>query len=130
MDAMRPIKFHESPAPTQPARQFSEGACVSARYYSNNKAHWKCGKVLQKLEKLYYLMKLDNGFHFKRQIDQFLQTNQTLGDLTEIMDPDRVLPEAEQPDPIEQEEKVPIVDLQPPKQPTQRERRLPAYLRD
>ncbi|KAJ8866834.1 hypothetical protein PR048_032695 [Dryococelus australis] len=53
-----------------------------------------------------------------------------LGDLTEIMDPDVVLPEAKQPDPIEQEEEVLVVDFQPPEQPAQREHRLPAYLRD
>ncbi|KAJ8894330.1 hypothetical protein PR048_006952 [Dryococelus australis] len=49
LDAMRSIKFHESPA-TQPARRFSEGERVSARYYSNDKAFWECGKVLKKLE--------------------------------------------------------------------------------
>ncbi|KAJ8897894.1 hypothetical protein PR048_003251 [Dryococelus australis] len=48
--------------------EFSEGEHVSARYYSNNKAHWKCGKVLKKLGKLHYLVALDNGFHFKRHM--------------------------------------------------------------
>ncbi|KAJ8878861.1 hypothetical protein PR048_019450 [Dryococelus australis] len=126
--AEQPIKFHESPAPTQPARQFSEGERVSARYYSNNKAHWKCGKVLKKLGKLHYLVEIDNGFHFKRHIDQLRSTEVRF-------QPDMVLPEAEQPDPIEQEEEAPVVDLQQPEQPAQRERpqrecRLPAYLRD
>ncbi|KAJ8895595.1 hypothetical protein PR048_000931 [Dryococelus australis] len=118
LDAMRPMKFHESP--TQPARQFSEGECVLARFYLNNKAHWKCGKVLKKMGKLHYLVELDNCFHFKRHIDQLRSTEvplpastmsddcqlnkPNLGDLTEIMDPDMVLPKAEQPNPTEQEE--------------------------
>ncbi|KAJ8896514.1 hypothetical protein PR048_001858 [Dryococelus australis] len=164
LDAMRPINFLESPAPTQPARQFSEGERVSARYYSNNKAHWKCGKVLKKLGKLHDLVELDNGFNFRKHIDQLrsievpLPARKTLnfdpqpkspmsddrqlkkpnlGDLTEIMDPYKVLPEAEQPDLIEQEE-VPVVDFQPSEQPAQpvqrespqRERRLLAYTHD
>ncbi|KAJ8891923.1 hypothetical protein PR048_004482 [Dryococelus australis] len=49
---------------------FSEGERVSARYYSNNKAHCKCAKVLKKLGKLQYLVKFDNSFHFKTYIDQ------------------------------------------------------------
>ncbi|KAJ8884610.1 hypothetical protein PR048_016467 [Dryococelus australis] len=69
LNAMRPIKFHDSPSPTQPAHQFSEGERVSTKYYSNNKSNWKCGKVLKKLGKLHYLEELDNGFHFKRHID-------------------------------------------------------------
>ncbi|KAJ8871342.1 hypothetical protein PR048_027659 [Dryococelus australis] len=133
LDAMRLIKFHESPAPTQQACQFSEGE-----------------------------LELDNSFHFKRHIGQPQSTevslparktvhfdpppkspisddrqlnNPNLGDLTEIMDPDVVLPEAEQPDTIEQEEDVPVVDFQLLEQPAQREhlqreRRLSAYLRD
>ncbi|KAJ8869737.1 hypothetical protein PR048_028745 [Dryococelus australis] len=128
LDAMMPIKFYELPAPTQPARQFSERERVSVRYYSNNKAHCKCRKVLKKLGKQDYLVELDNGFHFKRHIDQLRSTGfllparktvhfdpkpkspmiddrqlskPNLGDLTEIMDPDVMLPEAEQPDPIE-----------------------------
>ncbi|KAJ8873325.1 hypothetical protein PR048_026959 [Dryococelus australis] len=44
-----------------------------------------------------------------------------LGDLTEIMDPYVVLPEAEQPDLIEQEEEVPVVDFQSPDQMAQQE---------
>ncbi|KAJ8874733.1 hypothetical protein PR048_025599 [Dryococelus australis] len=102
------------------ACQFSARERVSARYYSNNKAHWKCGKVLKKLGKLHYLVDLDNGFNFKRHIDQLpskevafaarktvhfdpqpkspmsddCQLNKpNLGDLTEIMDPEVVLPE-------------------------------------
>ncbi|KAJ8884217.1 hypothetical protein PR048_016074 [Dryococelus australis] len=129
LDAMRRIKFHESPDPTQPARQFSEGERVSARYYSNNKTHRKYGKVLKKLGQLHYLGEFDNGFHFKRCTDQLRSTEvplparktvhfdaqpkspmsgdrqlnkPNLGDLTEMLDPDVVLPEAEQPDPIEQ----------------------------
>ncbi|KAJ8871357.1 hypothetical protein PR048_027674 [Dryococelus australis] len=150
LDSMRPIKFHESPAPTQSV----------PRYYSNNKAHWKCGNILKKLGKLHHLLELDNGFH-KRHIDQLRSTEvllparktvhfdpqpksptsddrqlnkSNLGDLTEIMDPDVVLPEEEQPDPIEQGE-VPVIDFQLPEQSAQRERpqrerRLPAYPRD
>ncbi|KAJ8869535.1 hypothetical protein PR048_028526 [Dryococelus australis] len=162
LDATRPIKFHDSPATTHPARQFIEGEHVSARYYPNNKAQWKCGKVLRKLGKLHYLVELDNGFHFKRHIDQLrsieipLPARKTVhfdpqpkstmsydcqlnkpnpGDLTEIMDPEMVLPEAEQLDPIKQEGEVPVVDFQPPEQPAQRERPqqerwLPVYLGD
>ncbi|KAJ8881932.1 hypothetical protein PR048_018419 [Dryococelus australis] len=62
-------------------------------------------------------------------------SQENLGDLTEIMGTDMVLPDAEQPDPIEQEEEVRVVDFQPLEQPAQREHpqlecRLPAYLRD
>ncbi|KAJ8898451.1 hypothetical protein PR048_003811 [Dryococelus australis] len=110
LDAMRLIKCHESPAPTQPACQFSEGERISARYYLNNKAHWKCGKVLKKLGNLHYLVELDNGFH---SMDDHQLNKPNPGDLTEIMDPDVVLPKAEQPCPIEQEEEISVVKFQP-----------------
>ncbi|KAJ8892012.1 hypothetical protein PR048_004577 [Dryococelus australis] len=126
-DAMRPIKFHESPVPTQPACQFSEGECVTARYYySNNKAHWKCGKVLKKLGTLHYIEELDNArktVHFDPQpkgpMSDDRQLNKpNLDYLTEIMDP------------VEQEEEAPVMDFQLPEQPAQRVCRLPVYLRD
>lgn len=51
------------------------GDRVQARYYSNNKAGWKIGKIIKKLGQLHYLVKLDCGYVFKRHIDQLYKTD-------------------------------------------------------
>ncbi|KAJ8888163.1 hypothetical protein PR048_007650 [Dryococelus australis] len=115
--AMRPIKFHVSPASTQPARQHIDQLRSTEIPLPARKS------VYSDLQPMIPMSD-------DRQLNK-----PNLGDLTEILDPDVVLPKAEQPDPIEKEEEVPVVDFQLPEQPaqrkcSQRECRLPAYLRD
>lgn len=50
------------------------GERVQARYYSNNRQQWKLGKILQKHGQLHYLVELDDGYQFKRHIDQLRKT--------------------------------------------------------
>lgn len=74
LDALKPTKFQESVEPNRQARQLSVGERVQARWYSNNKANWKLGTVKKKFGKVHYLIKLDNGYEFKRHIDQLVKT--------------------------------------------------------
>lgn len=48
------------------------GDRVQARWYTQNKECWKFGEVVQKLGRLHYLIKLDDGYTLKRHIDQLL----------------------------------------------------------
>lgn len=57
------------------ARQLVEGERVQARYYATNKAIWKFGRITKKLGNLHYIVTLDNGFVFKRHINQLRSTN-------------------------------------------------------
>ena len=44
---------------------------VQTRWYrQGNTPIWKFGKVVRKLGKLHYLVKMDNGYELKRHIDQ------------------------------------------------------------
>lgn len=48
---------------------------MQARYYSHNKMQWKLGIIIKKFGQLHYLIKLDDGYIFKRHIDQLCRTN-------------------------------------------------------
>jgi len=74
LDALKPIKFQKTTVPTQPARQLSVGERVQARYYGNNKKQWKLGTFKRKFDQLHYLIELDDGYKFKRHIDQLRRT--------------------------------------------------------
>lgn len=69
LDAIRPIKVQRSTL--KPAwRSLNVGDRVQARYYHNNKAQWSLGTVLKKLGTLHYWVKVDDGYTFKRHINQ------------------------------------------------------------
>lgn len=75
LDAFKPAKFKETQFPTCMSRQLVEGERVQARYYATNKAMWKLGTITKKLGNLHYIVTLDNGFVFKRHINQLRSTN-------------------------------------------------------
>lgn len=81
LDALKPTNLKKSTGPCTSARQLSVGERVQARYYTSNKPLWKLGVVVKKLGHLHYTIKLDNGYIFKRHIDQLrstsVQNNQT-----------------------------------------------------
>jgi len=64
-----------SKVPDCKARQLSMGTRVQARYYANNKMQWKFGTIIKKMGQLHYLIKLDDGYQFKRHIDQLRATD-------------------------------------------------------
>ncbi|BES92812.1 Hypothetical Protein NTJ_05622 [Nesidiocoris tenuis] len=75
LDALKPaIKEHASD-PKIPARQLDVGDRVQARYYSNNKQQWRPGVIIDKLGQLHYTVKLDDGYSFKRHIDQLRRSH-------------------------------------------------------
>ncbi|XP_029158172.1 uncharacterized protein K02A2.6-like [Nylanderia fulva] len=51
-------------------RNFKEGERVAVREYLNKNVKWRFGRVLAKLGKLHYSVKLDNGKIWKRHSDQ------------------------------------------------------------
>jgi hypothetical protein len=51
-------------------RSLSMNERVSARNYSREGGKWKFGTVIKKLGQLHYFIKMDNGFTWKRHIDQ------------------------------------------------------------
>lgn len=55
-------------------RSLSIGERIQARYYTNLKPVWKFGTVVRKFGQLHYLIKFDNGYIFKRHIDQLRRT--------------------------------------------------------
>ncbi|XP_058983670.1 uncharacterized protein K02A2.6-like [Musca domestica] len=75
LDALKPSKLTQSSTPQCPVRKLSEGDRVQVRYYTPNKPVWKFGIISKKLGNLHYLVKLDNGYVFKRHIDQLRFTN-------------------------------------------------------
>lgn len=70
LDALKPSHVQKSSIRQSKARQYKVGDRVQARYYSNNKNHWKPGKIIKKYGFLHYLIRLDSGYVFKRHIDQ------------------------------------------------------------
>lgn len=70
LDALKPAINDKPSEPKGPARQLAVGARVQARYYSNNKQQWRAGVIVNKLGQLHYTVKLDNGYIFKRHINQ------------------------------------------------------------
>ncbi|XP_017462205.1 PREDICTED: uncharacterized protein LOC108355564, partial [Rhagoletis zephyria] len=75
LDAIKPTKLQKSSTLRSSVRCLSEGDRVQARYYTANKPHWKIGVILKKLGHLHYIVKLDDGFVFKRHIDQLCATD-------------------------------------------------------
>ncbi|XP_011883223.1 PREDICTED: uncharacterized protein K02A2.6-like, partial [Vollenhovia emeryi] len=75
LDALKPVKFQASTPSKLTTRQLSVGERVQARYYANNKAQWKLGTIIKKFGQLHYLIKLDDGYTFKRHIDQLRATD-------------------------------------------------------
>lgn len=51
-------------------RNLNENDRVQARWYHNNKNTWRFGKIIKRFGNLHYLIKLDNGYIFKRHINQ------------------------------------------------------------
>lgn len=86
LDALKPSKLSKAPTQQDPAREFSEGDRVMARYYTANKPTWKLGIVIKKLGRLLYTVKLDNGYIFKRHINQLLSSNIKLPQSTSTQD--------------------------------------------
>jgi len=74
LDALKPIKLQSTSTTTERIRQLSVGERVQARYYTPNKHQWKFGTIIKKFGRLHYLVKLDNGYTFKRHIDQLRST--------------------------------------------------------
>lgn len=75
LDVLKPIKFKMSNVPVIKARQLNVGERVQARYYTSNKEQWKLGTIIKKFGQLHYLIKLDDGYTFKRHIDQLRLTD-------------------------------------------------------
>lgn len=64
-----------NPVPDITVRQLKEGDRVKARYYIGNKSSsWKIGTIVKKLGNIHYVVRLDNGFVFKRHINQLCLT--------------------------------------------------------
>lgn len=75
LDALKPLKLTSTKSTITSARKLGEGDRVQARYYTANKSIWKFGVVAKKLGNLHYIIKLDNGFVFKRHINQLRLSN-------------------------------------------------------
>ena len=73
LDALKPVKFQKTKSNGK-SKQFSEGERVQAKYYSDNKQQWKLGTIIKKFGFLHYLVKLDNGYVFKRHVNQLIRT--------------------------------------------------------
>lgn len=74
LDAIKPIEHNPSSADKCKARQLSVGDRVLVRYYSKNKSLWRLGTIRKKFGHLHYWVRLDNGFEFKRHINQLKAT--------------------------------------------------------
>jgi len=74
LDALKPFKYTTNYQKIPGTRSLTVGERVQARYYSNLKPTWKFGTVIEKYGQLHYLIKLDNGYIFKRHIDQLRNT--------------------------------------------------------
>lgn len=64
-------------------RSLSMNERVSARNYSRKGEKWKFGTVIKRLGQLHYLIKMDNGFIWKRHIDQ----TRTIGNKCKVETP-------------------------------------------
>jgi hypothetical protein len=56
------------------SRQLSVGERVQTRCYIKNQAAWKLGTIIQKIGKLHYQVKIDNGYIFRRHVNQLRKT--------------------------------------------------------
>ncbi|XP_046810023.1 uncharacterized protein K02A2.6-like [Lucilia cuprina] len=75
LDILKPPKIQGNQQDHIPSRQLRVGKRVQARYYTPNKSLWKLGIIVRKMGRLQYIVKLDDGYVFKRHIDQLLSTN-------------------------------------------------------
>lgn len=75
LDVLKPPTIQGNNYNHIPSRQLSVGKRVQARYYTPNKSLWKLGTIIKKLGRLHYMVKLDNGYIFKRHINQLLSTS-------------------------------------------------------
>lgn len=96
LDALKPSQLGKSTPSQGMVRQLCEGERVQARYYTSNKPSWKLGIVLKKLGILHYIVQLDNGFIFKRHIDQLRSTNVGVNDSPDDQQPDLRVPDESQ----------------------------------
>ncbi|CAB0011918.1 unnamed protein product, partial [Nesidiocoris tenuis] len=55
--------------------QLDVGDRVQAHYYSNNKQQWRTGVIIGKLGQFHFTVKLDDGYTFKRHIDQLRRSH-------------------------------------------------------
>lgn len=150
LDALKPVQLQVSTPSKQTTRQLSVGERVQARYYANNKNQWKLGTIIRKFGQLHYLIKLNDGYTFKRHIDQLRSSDvqpkdsvsiapesseepdhnsnnkePDLGDLTRIP--------VKQPEQIDFQAGLPEPAAEPTPGPVRRSSRLrrqPQYLRD
>lgn len=71
LDAIKPLsKPPSSVSNNNKIRSLNVGDWVTARIYINNKPSWQLGRVLEKFGYLHYQIELNNGYEFKRHIDQ------------------------------------------------------------
>ncbi|KAL1454662.1 hypothetical protein WDU94_010876 [Cyamophila willieti] len=71
LDAIKPTQSPPRTVPRQGnIRTLNVGDRVIARVYQNNKPAWEYGLVLSKIGSMHYSIQLDNGYIFKRHIDQ------------------------------------------------------------
>lgn len=74
LDALKPLKNVINYQKIPGTRSLSVGERIQARYYTNLKPAWKFDTVTKKFDQLLYLIKLDDGYIFKRHIDQLRST--------------------------------------------------------
>lgn len=158
LGTIRPFKDPGNQEIIPKTRKLSVGDRVQTKTLEYNKPVWRNGTILQKYGQLHYKVKLDNGYEFKRHIDQLRKTEikkkvsfdcknnnelkQTLyepdlqhfeprlSDQPEITEPDENVP-PEQPEMVGQpdEDGQPAV-LDVPIRRSGRERREPICLQD
>jgi len=75
LNALKPTTMTASKVLDRKARQLRVGTQVQARYFANNKMQWKFGTIIKKMGQLHYLIKLDDGYQFKRHIDELRATD-------------------------------------------------------
>jgi len=68
LEALKPFKYTTNYKKIPGTRSLSMRERVQARYYSNLKPTWKFGTIIEKYGQLHYLIKLNNGYIFKRHI--------------------------------------------------------------
>lgn len=151
--ALKPTKFQTSKVPTNKARQLSVGERVLARFYSNNKRQWRLGTIVKKFGQLHYLVELEDGYVFKRHIDQLhstgIQPKKSVHFAPETLYEPEAIPDVQEPSigdlvtfPTDQEKhddhqvdnKVPVAEKTEcrngPVRRSERSRRPPTYLRN
>jgi len=70
LDAILPFKPPANPPTAARICEIAEGQRVQAQTFYNNAPTWSFGKIVKRLGRLHYQVRLDNGYVFKRHIDQ------------------------------------------------------------